>query len=146
MQAVSLLHDSDYYRVEQLEGHVLKVTRKDKPFLTREDVETACDPVQRTLDLAVRSRNAILIDTRSVVGRNDPASEKMFAEHRIQMVEGFRAVALLVKTPTGLLHTQRLLREGKSDGRVFLDEAEALKFLRAAASAPMSSTIKPPRR
>lgn len=135
-----VLHESDFYRVEQLEGRVLKVTRKDKPFESRQDVEAACVPVQRALDLAGRALYTILVDTRQVVGRNDPQSEAMFADHRRLMVEGFRAVALLVKTPAGLLQTQRLLREGGSSGRVFLGEEEAVAFLRGG---PPPS--KPPR-
>lgn len=135
-----VLHESDFYRVEQLDGRVLKVIRKDKPFESRQDVETACVPVQRALDAAGRANHAVLIDSRAVVGRNDPQSEAMFADHRQRMVEGFRAVVVLVKTPAGLLHTQRLLREGGSSGRVFLDEEEALAYLRGA---PPSS--KPPR-
>ena len=135
-----VLHESDFYRVEQLEGRVLKVTRKDKPFESRQDVEAACVPVQRALDLAGRALYPFLVAPRRVAGRNDPQPGAMFAAPPPLMGGGFRAVALLVKTPAGLLQTQRLLREGGSRGRVFLDEEEAVAFLRGG---PPPS--KPPR-
>lgn len=126
-----MLHESDFYRVERHDDpeHV-RVIRKVRPFLSEQDVEVACVPVQSTLDGEARDRSVLLIDTRVVAGRNDPASERMFERHRRDMILGFKRVALLVRTAAGLLHVQRLLASDRADARAFADEQEALAFLR----------------
>ena len=133
MASPLVVHESDYYRVERLGEHeVLRLTRKAKPFITKEDVERACRPLQLVLTRVGRGRLQLLIDSRKVVGRNDPASEANFLYHRCEMVKGFARCAILVATPTGKLHAQRLLSEdgtASSSVKVFLDEAEALAFL-----------------
>ena len=92
---VNLL-DTDYYHVERVDAQgFIRVTRRVRPFESELEVELACNPVQRVLDAEVRSRCSLLIDTRIVVGRNDPASETMFAKHRQAMIVGFIRVALL---------------------------------------------------
>lgn len=127
---VNLL-DTDYYLVERVDAQgFIRVTRRVRPFENELEVEFACNPVQRVLDAEVRSRCSLLIDTRVVVGRNDPASETMFAKHRQAMIVGFVRVALLVRTPAGLLHVQRLLSNDRSDARAFANEEEAVAFVK----------------
>lgn len=125
------LHESRFYYVELTEASILKVVRKNQPFEKPEDVDVACNPVQRVLDAMGRASHCLLIDTRDIVGRNDPTSERMFADHRKRMVVGFKGVALLVATVAGKLHTMRLLGEDRSPAAVFLHESEALAHLRS---------------
>lgn len=137
-----LLHESRFYHVELVEQAIIKVIRKNQPFEKPEDVDIACNPVQRVLDAVGRPTHCLLIDTRLIVGRNDPTSERMFADHRKRMAVGFRGVALIVATSAGKLHSMRLLSEDRTRAEVFLDELDALAFLRAV-SKPGS---KPPGR
>ncbi len=135
-----VLHESDYYRVERVAAPShLRVTRKVRPFLSAQEVDLACDPVQAALDREGRERSTLLIDTRIVAGRNDPTSEQMFERHRREMLLRFKRVALLVRTPAGLLHVQRLLASDRADARAFADEQEALAFLRGDAPADAPS-------
>jgi hypothetical protein len=128
---VTLL-DTDYYLVERVDAQgFVRVTRRVRPFESELEVENACNPVQRVLDAEVRTRCSLLVDTRIVVGRNDPASETMFAKHRRAMIVGFVRVALLVRTPAGLLHVQRLLANDRADARAFANEDEAVAFVKA---------------
>lgn len=124
-----VLHESDFYLVERVRPGVIRIVRRVRPFLSAADVEQACEPVQRALDLEGRTRCCVMIDTRPVVGRNDPESESMFAHHRDLMVRGFKRVALLVATPAGRLQTARLLPKHLDHVKVFMDENEALEFV-----------------
>lgn len=124
-----VLHESDFYLVERVRPGVIRIVRRVRPFLTDADVAEACEPVQRALDLEGRHRCSVMIDTRPVVGRNDPQSEGMFAHHRDRMVQGFKRVALLVATPAGRLQTSRLLPKHLEHVKVFMDEKEALEFV-----------------
>ena len=36
---------------------------------------------------------------------------------------------MLVQTPVGMLHVQRLMAQDRSDAKVFSDEAEAIAYL-----------------
>jgi hypothetical protein len=114
-----------------------------RPFLSEEDVDEACDPVQAVLDREGRERCVLLIDTRVVAGRNDPTSEQIFARHRREMILRFKRVALLVRTPAGLLHVQRLLASDRSDARAFADEVEAVSFLQGVPQADASARKRP---
>ena len=127
--ATTLL-DSDFYLVERVDARgLIRVTRKVRPFLSEAEVELAFNPLQRVLDTEGRERCVLLVDTRVVAGRNDPASEAMFAKHRRATLVGFKRVAMLVQTPVGMLHVQRLMVQDRSDAKVFSDEAEAIAYL-----------------
>ena len=127
-----LLHESVYYRVEQLAFiSVVKVTRLARPFTSQNDVDLACDPVQAALDTAGRRTHLLLIDTRQAIGKNDAAYEKWFEAHRRRMLLGFARVAFIVQTAVGKMHVERLLAAEKLEKtpKVFLDEALALRDL-----------------
>ena len=127
--AVTLL-DSDFFLVERVDTRgFIRLTRRERPFLSEDEVVGAFTPLQRVLDAEGRERCVLLVDTRVVAGRNDPASEAMFAKHRRATVTGFKRVAMLVQTPVGALHVQRLMVQDRSDARVFSDEAEAITYL-----------------
>lgn len=126
-----VLHESVWYRISQFpELKVLVVTRSPVAFTSREDINRACDPVQATLDRAGRESHSVIIDTRLAVGNNDPAFEGWFAAHRRRMLEGFLGAALVVATPVGRLHVQRLLRaDGNGHIGACTTVEEAVAFL-----------------
>ena len=132
----TVLHTSEFYRVEMLLGErVVRVVRNARPFSNARDVESACAPVQVVLDSIGRASHALLVDSRAVVGRNDPTSEDAFADHRGRMLRAFSAAAILVQTATGKLQSERLLRaQGAGHVRVFLREQDAVLFLEGGAA------------
>jgi hypothetical protein len=73
----------------------------------------------------------ILVDLRGgPPGRNDPDFERATEAWRRQLATELERVAILVRTAAGKLHVQRLGREvGRAPG-VFMDEAEAVAWLR----------------
>jgi hypothetical protein len=129
------IHESEFYEVFRTSGsRVVKVVRLARGFESALDVELGCGPLQLALDLLGRRAHTLLVDSRGVVGRNDPTSEALFREHRRDMLLGFRRAAILVRTPAGLLQARRLLVEDGTEAhaRAFLDEAEALAYLAEA--------------
>jgi hypothetical protein len=143
VRAERTLLDSDFYRITASSpGAVIVVTRKPRAFATKEEVDAACDPVQTLLDRLGRGQHRIVVDTRRAVGRNDPDYESWFAEHRKRMVLGFQRAALVIATPVGMLHVQRLLRQdGTTNVYVFTDFEEAMRF--AESTAPISNRAEP---
>jgi hypothetical protein len=81
-------------------------------------------------DLGVRR---ILLDLRSgPPGRNDAEFEEASGVWRKQLSHAAERVAILLRTVAGKLQSQRLARgEGRAPNNVFLDEAEALAYLRS---------------
>jgi hypothetical protein len=78
------------------------------------------------------SSKPALSDLREARGNNDPAWEATVRPLVQRLYGMFPALAVLVKTAAGKLHTQRLARErGASGDNVFTDEAEALAYLAA---------------
>lgn len=143
MRSERTLLDSEYYRITASSpGSVLVITRKPRAFCTKTEVDEACDPVQALLDNAGRSRHRIVIDSRRAVGRNDPDYETWFAHHRRRMVLGFQRAALVVATPVGMLHVQRLLRQDATADtvRVFTELEDAMQY--AESTAPISARVE----
>lgn len=73
----------------------------------------------------------ILVDLRGgPPGRNDPDFERATKDWRRQLATELERVAILVRTAAGKLHVQRLGREVGRAPAVFMDEAEAVAWLR----------------
>lgn len=121
------------------------------PFVSARDAFHACRPMLEHLDALGRRTLLLFFDSRQAVGRNDPEYENWFRPYRRDLVRDFYRVAVLVSTPTGRLHSQRLLGQDNRGERcrVFDDEAAALEFLRQEArKMPLSqrfSSRPPPR-
>jgi hypothetical protein len=75
----------------------------------------------------------LLVDLRGgPPGRNDPEFEQASEKWRMSLAEDYERVAILVRTAAGRLHIQRLGREIGRAPSIFMDEAEALAFLRSS--------------
>jgi hypothetical protein len=72
---------------------------------------------------------AALMDMRNAPGRNDPEFEAATVSWRRLIGTRFPKLAILVRTQAGRLQIQRLGREDRRESHVFLDEAEALRYL-----------------
>ena len=128
---MAVRYENEFFTIHDLDTRVVQITRLPRSFTSQEEVETACRPVQRTLDGLPRAGFALLLDARQARGSNDPAHEEWFAAHRARMVQGFRSVAILMRTAIGALHSERLTR---ADGtreklRIFQDFDEACLHL-----------------
>jgi hypothetical protein len=125
------LFENAYYLVDELPNRAVRVTRLEKAFTSQQDVDEACEPVQRALDQLGRGNYVCLIDSRAARGSNDPEYERWFAEQRARMPRGFKKTALLMKTAIGALHSDRLRRaDGASEAmEIFQDLAAACTYL-----------------
>jgi len=92
------------------------------------------DEANRGLESAVRAagiRRVLLDLSKGPPGRNDEAFEHASAVWRKQLSAEVDRAAILVRTVAGKLQSQRLAREeGRRPVNVFMDEAEALAYLK----------------
>lgn len=122
------LHRSPFFTVDELPGKVALVVRLARPFASPAEVETACAPVQRALDALGRGDHCLLLDTRDARGSNHPDYESWFAAHRVRLLQGFRKVAVVVRTAVGKLHSERLMtRDGNRDQAVLFQDLTAAR-------------------
>ena len=120
----------DYWRAEQLNGtFVILVERSAAVFPNSQLVEQTVSALLRSMDQLDRSTYQLLIDLRSVAGRNDPEFERVMAPMRLRLQRGFRRIAVLVNSVAGQLQMKRYAHQDKSDLRTFLDRAKALEWL-----------------
>lgn len=144
-------YSNDYFIVEPLRGEpIVRVMRTSVPFTSAGGAFHACRPMLEHLDALGRRTLLLFFDSRQAVGRNDPEYESWFRPYRRDLVRDFYRVAVLVSTPTGRLHSQRLLGQDVQGERcrVFDEEAAALQFLRLEArKMPLSQRFssRPPR-
>jgi hypothetical protein len=123
--------------------------RSSQPFVSEEDVEAGCTPVQLILDQLGRARHDLLLDTREAIANNDPVFESWFAAHRRRMCMGFRRAALVAKTAVGGLQNRRLIQQDGTPVVIFASMEEATAYLGGAGSVPpgrTGSSIPAPRR
>lgn len=131
-----MIHSSEYFQI-QVNDRVVQYVRSARPFESVEAIEAEMARVHHAMGTLQRAKLGLLCDLRQVVGRNDPEFEAVFKKHRKALQAGFRCVAVLVVSPTGMLHIQRLAGEdGDRHLRAFTDPEKALAWLRAALDAP----------
>jgi hypothetical protein len=115
------------------EACILRRARTAVPFESLDEVEWSFAELSATVAQFDRSKLGQLVDIRLAPPRTDPEFEAVVMHHNAAMYRGFRATAVLVRSAAGRLHVNRMLDSGKMDARVFVDEGEALEFLRAPA-------------
>ena len=109
---------------------ILRCTHQDRDYPRAEDCAIAYEQVARVVDELGRHRYALLVDMRLSPMRNDPEYEKALAQARSRLLNGFRRIAVIVRTAVGLLQAKRHRREDASDFEVFHEEGAALAHLR----------------
>jgi hypothetical protein len=134
--ALRNLLTNDHFVIDAYAGErILRVKRTAVFFHSRDEVDTSCRAVDRTLNRQQRATSCVLVDSRDALPRNDPQFEAWFSPYRKGMILGFLRAAILVRMAVGKLHVDRLLR---ADGnaadyaRTFVDEGFALAWLREA--------------
>ena len=123
------LLSNQWWRVT-LDDGIVRVTRSPVTPPTAREMAAA----YAELIAVMRGSGAkkVLVDLRGgPPGRNDPEFERASEDWRKSLAEGLDRVAILVRTAVGKLQVQRLGREVGRAPSVFMDEAEAMAFLRA---------------
>ena len=109
---------------------VARVTRTPAP--PPAPAEMAAAYAELTVAMRRSGAKRVLVDLRGgPPGRNDPEFERASEDWRKSLAGNLDRVAILVRTAVGKLHIQRLGREVGRAPAIFMDEAEALAFLRA---------------
>jgi hypothetical protein len=107
---------------------VLYIVRTSHPYAGLDEVPRVFGALMQALQ--PHASKPAVSDLREARGNNDPAWEATVRPLVRSLYAMFPAVAVLVKTAAGRLHTQRLARErGSSGNNVFTDEGEALAYL-----------------
>lgn len=126
---MSDIYRDDYYAV-RIEHGILRLERTPTAYPSLEAMHAA----YRTLAVAVRDAGVrrILLDlSKGPPGRNDAAFEQASSQWRKQLAGEAERVAILMRSVAGKLQSQRLARdEGRVANNIFLDEKEALAYLR----------------
>jgi hypothetical protein len=130
----SLLLANEFVQVRVLaDARVICVVRSAVRAESLRDIHESWGSVERALTSVVRREHGLLIDMREARGRNDPEFEAAVARYRASTIEGFRRVAVVVRSIPGQMQIQRHVNEDKlSRVHVFDDVHRALAFLRAA--------------
>ncbi|MCA9632146.1 MAG: hypothetical protein KC766_31045 [Myxococcales bacterium] len=127
-----MLYTSDYFRIRVSE-QIVEYVRSALAFDSLAAIEAEMSQVRDALATLRRARMGLLCDLRQVVGRNDPEFEAVFKKHRQWLQKGFLRVAVVVHSPTGMLHIQRLAAEdGDRHLRAFTDAEQGVAWLRDA--------------
>ncbi|MGE0322778.1 MAG: hypothetical protein AB7K71_20940 [Polyangiaceae bacterium] len=123
------MYSSAYFSI-RVENQVVEYVRSALAFASLEEIESEMNQVHRAMATLQRAKMGLLCDLRQVVGRNDPEFEVVFKKHRQTLQQGFFRVAVLVSSPTGMLHIQRLANEdGDRHLRAFTDVDKAHSWL-----------------
>ena len=123
-------YTDEYWKAEQLNGtFVIQVERSAAPFPSPQAVERGFSALLRSMDQLDRSKHDLLIDLRSIAGRNDPEFERKIEPGRVRLQQGFRRVAVLVNSVAGQLQVQRHANEDRAVLRTFFDRTKALEWL-----------------
>ena len=127
----TLYEDAYFVVTVDTPKRLLRATRSSLPFPSVEVADDVMTQLATTLRTDALEGYAILVDSRDAPGRNDTSFESMMASKRSLLFRPFRKRAMLLRTMTGVLQTQRMSREA-NDGfemATFLEEEKALAYL-----------------
>lgn len=123
------LLSNELFRIT-LDDGIARVTRTPSPPPPASQMAGFYELLITTLRRSAARR--VLVDLRGgPAGNNDPEFERASEGWRRALATDFDRAAILVRTAVGKLHIQRLAREIGRAPSIFMDEAEALAFLRA---------------
>ena len=125
-----ILFDNPYITVRHDEAKA--TVWVERSSVTSSDTATAAEVlagIEKALVQVVASKSTLVFDARKALGRNDETFEKTVMPKWFELTRRFRRRATLVKTPAGVLQSQRLNREAHIDVATFTDESELLAWL-----------------
>lgn len=83
----------------------------------------------RLLPRSTRATQRLLFDTREAPKLADPATEAALLAVLNDLLRDFHRLAILIKTPIGVLQMRRIVREANLPAEIFYDEADAFVYL-----------------
>jgi hypothetical protein len=107
----------------------VRYTRSTRGFASIAELDDAHLGLIRAFQRLDRPRLNLLVDLRDAPPRNDPAFEQAIARHRGPMMQGFRRVAILVRSVVGGLQVRRHMSDDGTVSQITQDEDEALRYL-----------------
>jgi hypothetical protein len=120
-----------YWTIEAQPGtSIFRLRRNSLVTESLEDMERDNAALIAALARFRPEKNDLLLDIREGPMRNDRDFEVRVRPYVLQVIERFRRVAMLVKTPVGRLQVTRMHQEAGLPVPVFIDEAAALAHLR----------------
>jgi hypothetical protein len=136
-------------------GAIIVLTRTNKRFQDKDEVELERKRLKRELDALGRAGKRLLIDSRAAPLSTDQQVGAAFGELRREIQRGFERIAVILETKVGVLQANRLASTdlascGNTTAQLCLFETEedAFQFLResaAAAASPRRVSIRPSR-
>jgi hypothetical protein len=102
--------------------------RKNEPVRTVTEALRELDAMREAM-LGIPSKQmALIVDTRSTLGRNDDEWEATVLPAFHSFTQRFERVGVLVATSTGEMQMARLVKDKGLGYRIFRDEAKARAF------------------
>jgi hypothetical protein len=127
---MALIFRNDFYELHAEVGF-LRLVRTARTYADLDEVRRTDDEVGQVMRARSPRETRLLFDLRGgPPGRNDPEFERVGVETRHGMAKLFSRVAILVKTAAGRLQVNRLTRDAHLAPGIFLDEREALTWLK----------------
>jgi hypothetical protein len=108
---------------------IVRFVRTSVPIRSLEEASRFFGQAVSVIDTLGRSRIKLIIDLRQGPNRNDPEYETAMAEHRRDIANGIRRIAVIVQSAAGKLQVQRLGKEDHIDQLIVSDEATAIAHL-----------------
>jgi len=128
-----LLWEDPYMRVEIDRGQrLVRQTRSARAYDDLTALDRSMQDMLEHMQTVSRAEYTLLQDVRAPRGRHDPEFEKAITRHLEAFSSGFRKFAVLVATHVGKLQVQRHLGATSAPAKAFLDEGEALEWLKEA--------------
>jgi len=125
----------------------LIVRRTANTYASVADVKSSFNAVTQIVDMLARNTMSVLIDMRLAPSRNDPEFEAVAHEQPKYLSRDFKRSAVLIRTASGLLQMQRLVKKMGLPFKVFNEEKQALDYvLGRMEPAPLDVTIPPSKR
>lgn len=112
------------------ERQCVHLMRTAEVYVDLAQLAVACTQMCDWLTAFDQTALDLLCDMRLGPPRNDEAFERAMAPFRKRMQAGFRRVAILVASPIGRLHVQRLAANDGIALAAFVDPAEAEAHLK----------------
>ena len=126
-----LVWEDPYMRLDiDSDERLVRQTRTARSYEDLAALQQSLRAMVERMQIGARGEYSLLQDMRAPRGRNDPEFEKTITLERERISGGFRKLAVLVTSQVGRLQVQRHLQGTGAPAKAFLDEAEALRWLK----------------
>jgi hypothetical protein len=132
---------SPFHQIDVLhEGRIVRIQRSERPYQGAQDLNQERLLLGEALDKLGRQGRALLIDSRAAPRSTDERLEGEFRRFRLEVLEGFAPVAVVVRTKIGILQVNRLVAATASSVQAFDDEGGRDRL--SAGVAPLRRSVR----